>query len=182
MIEKGQKIHTRQINVTTYEGTSDSIIVEGILHDERLFDTYMTTGEIHPPGTIHHLVIRMEVTGPQLVIKDIEVEMPTVPHADCRETQSCLDSIKGIAIVSGFTAKVKRLVGGAKGCYHLLALLTAMAPSAVQGAWSVMTRKPLDPKGYVPMAIKRLKNTCWLWRDDGALLEKLKQISKEKES
>jgi len=177
MIKNGNKIHTRQIDIATYEGASDSVIVEGILNDERLFDMHMATGEISPPGTIHHMVIRMEVAGPQLMIKDIEVEMPTIPHEDCLQTQSCLDSIRGLHIVSGFTAKVKRAVGGTKGCYHLVALLTAMAPAAVQGAWSRMTKEPIEPEIFVPMAIKRMKNTCWLWREDGPLVERLKGIA-----
>jgi hypothetical protein len=93
--------------------------VEGILKDERLFESYRPTGEKTPSGTIHHLIIRILVRGPQLVIEDIEVEMPTIPHALCRETLECLLPVKGMPIVRGFTSKVKALVGGPKGCNHL---------------------------------------------------------------
>jgi hypothetical protein len=171
MIKTGQKIHTRQIDIATYEGASDSIIVEGILRDERLLDNYRPTGEIYPPGTIHHMIIRIEVKGPDLIIDDIEVEMPTIPHSACIETLECLAPIKGMPIVSGFTNKVKDLVGGIKGCCHLLSLLTAMAPAAVQGAWSAMAREPIDPEIYMPMALGRVKNTCWVWREDGPLMK-----------
>lgn len=171
MIKSGQKIHTRKIEIATYEGTSDSITVEGILRDERLLDTFRPTGEIYPPGTIHHMIIRIEVKGPQLIIKDIEVEMPTIPHDACIEALRSLEPIKGMPIVSGFTAKVKDLVGGVKGCCHLFALLTAMAPAAVQGAWSAMAREPIDPEIYMPMALGRVKNTCWVWREDGPLMQ-----------
>ncbi len=167
-----KKVHTRQIDIATYEGASDSIIVEGILRDERLLDTYRPTGEVHPPGTIHHMIIRMEVKGPQLVIEDIEVEMPTIPHDACHEILERLSPVKGMPIVSGFTARVKDLVGGVKGCCHLLALLTAMAPAAVQGAWSAMARKPIDPKIYMPTALERVKSTCRVWREDGPLMQK----------
>ncbi|MCB2148216.1 MAG: DUF2889 domain-containing protein [Deltaproteobacteria bacterium] len=168
---KQQKIHTRQIDIATYEGTSGSIIVEGLLRDERLLESYRPTGVIHPPGTIHHMIIRIEIEGPQLVIEDIDVEMPTIPHDACIETLESLAPIKGMSIVSGFTAKVKDLVGGTKGCCHLLALLMAMAPAAVQGAWSAMAREPIDPDVYLPMAMARVKNTCWVWRDDGPLMK-----------
>ena len=168
---KQQKIHSRKIDIATYEGTSGSIIVEGLLLDERLLESYRPTGEIHPPGTIHHMIIRIEVKGPQLVIKDIDVEMPTIPHHACIETLESLAPIKGMSIVSGFTAKVKALLGGTKGCCHLLALLMAMAPAAVQGAWSAMAREPIDPNAYLPMAVARVKNTCWVWREDGPLMK-----------
>ena len=81
MIQKKQKIHTRKFDIAIYEGSDDSIIVEGILKDDRLMESYRLTGECMPPGTIHHMIIRIEVRGPHLVIEDIEVEMPTVPPA-----------------------------------------------------------------------------------------------------
>jgi hypothetical protein len=49
MIKTGQIIHNRKIDITTYEGAHDSVIVEGILHDERLVETYRPTGDKHPP-------------------------------------------------------------------------------------------------------------------------------------
>ena len=117
------------------------------------------------------MIIRIDVKGPDLVIEDIEVEMPTIPHDACIETPESLEPIKGMPIASGFTTKVKDLVGGVKGCCHLFALLTAMAPAAVQGAWSAMAREPIDPEVYMPMALGRVKNTCWVWREDGPLMQ-----------
>ncbi len=166
-----QKVHTRSIEIGIYEGDSDSIVVEGVLRDERLLDSYRPTGGVHPPGTLHHMIIRMRVRGPQLVIEDIEVQMPTIPHEACVETLGSLEPVKGMAIVSGFTAKVRKRVGGTRGCNHLLALLTAMAPAAVQGAWSAMARKPIDPRTFRPAALERVKNTCRVWREDGPLVK-----------
>jgi len=166
---KKQKIHTRRIDIATYEGSSDSIVVEGVLKDERLTDSYRPTGDTYPPGTVHHMIIRMEVHGPKLVIKDIDVEMPTVPRQECLETLDSLLPLKGLPIVSGFTNRVKDSVGGAKGCAHLVALITAMASAAVQGAWAAMTSKPRDPATYLPDAKERIKDTCRVWRSDGPM-------------
>ena len=52
------------------------------------------------------MVIRIQIRGPQLVIEDIEVEMPTIPYDECIETLKSLQPIKGIPIVSGFNAKM----------------------------------------------------------------------------
>jgi hypothetical protein len=46
-----------------------------------------------------------------------------------------------------------------------------MAPAAVQGAWSAMAREPIDPERYKEMGLKRVKNTCWAWREDGPLIK-----------
>jgi hypothetical protein len=178
MMKKKQKIHTRKIDIAIYEGSEESIIVEGILKDDRLLDSYRLTGERIPSGTIHHMIIRIEVKGPQLIIEDIEVEMPTVPHELCRETLECLAPVRGMPIVSGFTSKVKALAGGPNGCNHLLALLTAMAPAAVQGAFSAMASKPTDPETKNSINLERLKNTCWVWRENGPLMEKIGDLVK----
>ena len=170
-----QKIHTRRIDIATYEGGSDSIVVEGVLTDERLTHSYRSLGETLPPGTVHHMIIRMEVRGPKLVIEDIEVEMPTVPMQECLETLDTLLPLKGLPIVSGFTNRVKDLVGGAKGCAHLVALIAAMAPAAVQGAWAAMTSKPRDPATFLPGAMERIKDTCRVWRSDGPRFKNIEE-------
>lgn len=172
---KKQKIHTRRIDIATYEGGSDSIIVEGVLTDERLSTSYHPSGETRPPGTVHHMIIRMEVRGPKLAIEDIEVEMPTVPMPECLETLDSLTPLKGLPIVSGFTNRVKDSVGGAKGCAHLVALITAMASAAVQGAWAVMTSKPRDPATFLPGAMERIKDTCRVWRSDGPMFKNIEK-------
>jgi len=171
---KQKKIHTRDISIATYEGGPRSIIVEGVLHDQRLMDSYRPTGEQVPPGTIHHMVIRMQIGTTDLVIQAIDVEIPTAPREECSETLNCLQPVVGMPIVAGFTVKVKERVGGPKGCAHLVALLNAMAPAAVQGVWSAMSLKPMDPK-LLPGAIERIKNTCILWSEDGVLMKAYKQ-------
>jgi len=167
------KIHSRQIDCSIYEGPSDTLIVEGILRDERLMSSYRRTGEFFPPGTIHHMIIRMAVTTPDLVIEDIDVEMPTLPNEACIETRQCLAVVKGMSIARGFTSKVKKMAGGVKGCSHLLALLTAMAPAAFQGAFSAMERQPRDADVNPRDIIAKMKNTCWVWREDGPIVEQL---------
>lgn len=169
------KIHTRRIDIATYEGDSESIIVEGVLHDERLAVSYRPSGESLPPDTVHYMIIRMEVRGSKLVIEDIDVEMPTVPNPECQETLDSLVPLKGLPIVSGFTNRVKDLVGGNKGCAHLVALITAMASAAIQGAWVAMTSKPRDPATYLPGAVDRIKDTCRVWRSDGPKFKDIEQ-------
>ena len=108
-------------------------------------------------------------------LEDIEVEMPTVPNQECRETLDSLLPLIGLPIVSGFTNRVKDLVGGTRGCAHLIALITAMAPAAVQGAWAAMTSKPQDPAEILPGAVERIKDTCRIWRSDGPLVKEIEK-------
>jgi len=169
MIEKKQKIHFREIDTMVYEGVNGQLVAEGQLKDSRLMSYYRLTGEQYPPGTIHHMIIRLALALPGLTIKEIEVDMPTVPSELCRETRTFLESIKGLSIASGFIAKINELFGGPKGCCHLLELLTAMAPVVFQGAVSERVRYPFDSVDPEPFI-----NTCWLWREEGYWLQKIK--------
>ncbi len=171
-IDRNRKIHRRQIDICTYEYEKDAVVVEGRLTDNRLLKTYFfSTEEFRPPGIVHDLVIRMVVKGATLVIDDIDVEMDTIPREDCRQLLKALRPVIGMKIQAGFTEKVKEKVGGVKGCTHLVALLLAMAPAAVQGAWSAVARHPVDPAKYSGVALKFLENTCWVWRADGELMK-----------
>ena len=170
-----RKIHNRGIDVTTYIADRNAVVVEGRLTDTRFKSTYYLSGEMRPPGTVHEMLIRMRVAGLDLTIEDIDVAMDTVPRAECRETLNSLAPLKGMQIKSGFTEKVKARVGGPKGCTHLVALVLAMAPAAVQGAWAAMAQNPIDPSQYSDKAIEILEDTCWLWRSDGTLMQETKE-------
>lgn len=170
-----RKIHHRGLDITTYSAERGAVIVEGRLADTRFQSTYYLSGEMRPPGTVHDMVIRMRVAGPNLTIEDIEVAMDTVPREECREVENSLAPVKGMQIKGGFTEQVKARVGGPKGCTHLVALLLAMAPAAVQGAWAAMARQPIDTSRYSDKALEILEDTCWLWRSDGPLMQEVRE-------
>ena len=171
-IDREKMIHGREIAIATYAHDKDAVAVEGRLTDKRHVTTYyFSDGQSRPPGVVHGLVIRMVVRGPGLVIEAIDADMDTVPREDCREIKDALKKVTGMKIQAGFTERVKEQVGGARGCTHLVALLLAMAPAAVQGAWSAVARQPLDPATYSGTALRFLENTCWVWRSDGDLMK-----------
>jgi hypothetical protein len=173
----GEKIHARIIDISTREYDAERIIVEGFLKEDRYLDTHTITGETLPRGTIHHMVIRLLVNCSTFVIEDLDMELISVPRDFCRETMGFLAPVKGMTIAPGFTAKVKKLVGGNKGCTHVMELLLAMAPTVVQG---VATRRAHRPSGVdteqAKMILKYLINTCHAWREDGPFVEMHKEM------
>jgi hypothetical protein len=173
---KGTKLHTRNVEVSTYNYDGERIIVEGSLRDERFQNSYAITGEMFPGGVIHHMAIRMLVNCSNFLIEDIEVDLPAVPREVCRETADCLAPIKGLTITKGFTARVKKIAGGEKGCTHLVELLLAMAPAAVQGFAAHQSQKPAAfDSDRAKMVLHFLGNTCRTWREDGPLVEMFKK-------
>ena len=166
---EGERVHTRNISVATYGCGTDHILVEGILKDDRLKSHYLLSGEKRPPDTVHHMIVRILVDTRSLTITAVETEMPDTPHDTCIETRDSLNALVGLTIAPGFTSRVKKAVGGVKGCVHLTALLLTMAPAAVQGYWAHMARKPAAD-ALSPRALEQyLIDTCRVWRRDGPL-------------
>jgi hypothetical protein len=169
---KGKKYHTRTIEVNTYEYDEQRLVVEGCLTDHRLQKFYLATGEKRSPGILHQMTIHLLVNKTTLEIEDLHVEMPAVPREECLETSNSLETVKGLKITSGFTSRVKTLVGSGKGCQHLLALLTSMGSSAIQGyAACKLQESPRFISDMIPMLV----NTCWTWRAEGPLINYIKE-------
>ena len=81
-----------------------------------------------------------------------------------------------MAITKGFTARVKSLVGGNKGCAHLVELLLAMAPAAIQGYAAYQSKRPVTyDSEQSKMVLRFLVDTCHAWREDGPLVALLRK-------
>jgi len=170
---KGDKIHTRNMEISTYDGGDNHIIVEGRLRDDRLVSTYHISGKKRPPQNVHHMIVRMCIECASLSIKEVHVDMPGVPHEECDQLAESLQKLEGIRIVPGFTSRVKKLLGGKQGCLHLTTLVLAMAPAIMQGFWAFRSRTPEIGKISPELVEKYLLDTCWVWRKEGPLAEQL---------
>jgi hypothetical protein len=169
---KGKKIHTRNIEIATYEYDEENIVVEGILKDDLLIPIYVS-GKERQPHSPHHMIIQILIEHSSLTIKNINVEMPTVPYDWCRETSDSLDPIKGLKIEPGFTSKVKKILRESKRCLHLTTLLLAIVPTVMQGYWTYNARKPSGGVVSPDVMDNYLLDTCWVWRRDGSRSKRL---------
>lgn len=177
-----ERLHNRNIDITTYAYEADAIALEGRLFDNRTNVSYNMFGEPREPGPVHDLVVRMIVRLPKLVIEDVEVEMVTVPNSDCPEVLQSLAPLKGKRISAGFTTNVHQWVGGPKGCAHLVSLCRAMASAAIQGAYSLASQRPPAEGNYGKRSFKRVIDTCHIWRSDGPLVARLKSMTEAEDS
>jgi hypothetical protein len=168
----GKKYHTRSIEINTYEYDEQRLVVEGCLTDHRLQEFHLATGEKRSPGRLHQMIIHMLVNKTTLEIEGLHVEMPTVPREECLETINSMESVKGLRITRGFTSRVKALVGSGKGCNHLVALLTSMGSSTIQG---YAAYKLQESPRFISDMIDMLVNTCWTWRAEGPLMNFIKE-------
>lgn len=173
---QSEKIQRRQIEVSTHACDETHILVWGELHDRRLVTTYSIDGQLREPDSMHHMHICLKVAIETLTIVDAEVRMPRTPHEQCAEIQDALAAVVGLRLVPGFSGRVRRSLGGPKGCIHLTTLLLAMAPAALQGYWTHHDRVPERRRITREHLERYLVDTCHVWRRGGenlrALVEK----------
>jgi len=173
-IESLQKIHNRNLDITSYIVDTEHLLITGQLKEKNLITVYVQSGETIEPNIFHHMEIQLLVKTSELKIVDLHVKIPDAPHDDlCREMENSLNDIKGLFIAPGFTSKVKKLAGGVKGCVHLTTLLLSMAPAALQGYWIFEARNEKRNEESAFEIEKYLIDTCWAWRKDGPLVKNL---------
>jgi hypothetical protein len=163
-------VHSRGISIQTSDLGDHHILVEGSLIDHR----YQARQSDAPEESelVHHMVIRLKVKGPGMLIEQAEATMPHHPREECPEMLPWIRNLEGLGIAPGFSMKVKRAIGGIKGCAHLTSLVIAMGESAVQGYWAAYERGRM---GIREQTIKKFINTCHLWKEDGPIVKGLRE-------
>jgi hypothetical protein len=168
-------VHNRELSIRTYDLGDHRLLVEGCLTDHRHRSRH---GEpLEEPELVHDMVLRLKIRGPQMLIEKAEATMPHHPKEECTVILPWIKNLKGLRIASGFTMKVKEVIGGTKGCAHLTSLVIAMGASAVQGYWAAYGIEG-EKTGLDDEAVRKIINTCYVWRKDGPLVKRLREASK----
>lgn len=168
-----EKIHNRLIDISTYTWDADHVLLVGELKEQRYVGFINSFAERIVPGVYHNMKIELLIDTRTMKIKDVSVTLPRVPRDDCPAMITSLDRIKGMDITRGFISKIRKMVGGNKGCVHLNTLLLTMAPAAMQGAWIHTACQQKEAPQPDPQTGSHLVDSCWAWRADGPLVAQL---------
>ena len=176
-----EEVHTRRYETRVYRLSAEELLVRAAVSDTKPPGLYI---EGDPDDLeIHQMQIELRVAYPNLVITSARVVFETHPHTTCPLISDGYGKLVGLSIRRGFTAKIRELFGGDRGCTHTNALLQAMAPAVVQSVWSLSVRDGTTLSGnrsrLTPaerdQRIAGNLNTCHVWADDGAHVEKLRR-------
>jgi hypothetical protein len=178
LIENAGPVHQRAIEVKSYALEDGRLIVEGWLRDDRFVDGYTWAGERRPKGVVHWIGARLIIGGWPITIEAAEAEMLKIPHDLCPTTIDSIEKVVGLNIASGFTDRVKRLLGGTAGCIHLSHLVAATGSAAVHGYWTQHARekRPLPGSLDEMPGLAVVIDSCRLWKKDGPLISRLREI------
>ncbi len=177
------ELHNRKYEVRAFRVNEGRVLLRGMVRDDKPNGLYLQDDP--EPLTIHHMIVDLEITFPQMVIERAEVVYQSHPHIECTDIVPHYQKLVGLLIARGFINKVRELFGGPRGCTHVTALLQAMAPVAIQCAWSMriaaarengtlgQKREDLTPEQREAMFAMNL-NTCHVWDEDGEIVSTLR--------
>lgn len=175
-------IHTRRYEVRAFRMADDRFLLRGVVCDEKPAGLYVT-GDLDPLW-LHHMIVEMEVVYPTFVIERAYAKFHQHPHLGCTDITDHYKKLEGMSIARGFNAKVKELFAGSRGCTHITALLSAMAPVAIQTGWSMrVTAMNEGESSSNPSDAEREQrekqlagtlNTCHMWDEAGELAARVR--------
>lgn len=185
IIENLPKVHSRDIRLATYSHSDSSVIVHGILKDERYKKIFDVTGEVVDPGIVHHIDVKLLIRPEPLRIEEARGTMLKVPMNECRQTLELVENLTELEIKSGFSKQIRDRIGGPNGCTHLCNLVIAMGQEIVQG-WLTHKRQKQSPvpADWESFRDRRfLVNSCRMWAEnDGRPGPKLALLKKSMNS
>jgi hypothetical protein len=168
----GRLLHRRNYDIEARSIDEVSILLRGTIEDVK--PGYLLEGDPEESLTVHHMIVELEVGIPELVVLRAKVNFEVYPHVQCPGIAARYEQLEGVSIARGFSARVRELFGGPRGCTHTTALLQAMAPVAVQSLWSMQRLMDKDSGTHENDSVWK-RNTCHVWAENGELWPKARR-------
>ncbi len=139
-----EELHTRQILMRSYRRRDGLYEIEARVLDTKAqpFSPPLIESPIPPGAYIHDLSIRL-VIDEWLVIHDAIASSDSTPFAVCKEAPPTLAVLKGEKIGGGWNKLIRDKFKGAKGCTHLMEMLSPMATTAMQTLYPYIQHRPV---------------------------------------
>ncbi len=114
--------------------------------------------------TRHEMIMKVYISYPNLVIKDIDAQMIRMPDDECTPAQENIKKIIGLEIGPGFKKNVLQRIGDKYGCTHLTDMVLESAKSAIQANFTLRYQQ-LDKQERTKLLKIELKDNCVLYMD-----------------
>ena len=166
-------LHSRRIEMQVFARDDGLWDIDAHLRDEKPY-SYMdpTRGPQQPGDAVHDIHIRMTFDDDR-IIRDVEVQMGSMPFGTCHEVKERFRFLVGERIGPGWRNILKK-IPRTDTCTHAQELLVPMATAVVQGM--ALGREPEGRTSliYDPGAKEApfFVNDCHSWRADGPVVAK----------
>ena len=166
-----EELHTRQIIMRSYRRKDGLYDIEARVLDTKAqpFSPPLIETPIAPGAFIHDLSIRL-VIDEWLVIHDAIASSDSTPFAVCKQAPPTLAVLKGEKIGGGWNKLIREKFKGAKGCTHLMEMLSPMATTAMQTLYPYIQHRPVrtDENGR-PLKI----DSCYAYASNRDVVQRI---------
>jgi DUF2889 family protein len=164
--------HSRAISCEGYQRDDGLWDIEARIVDTKPFAYHEPfRGRREPGEPVHDMALRLTIDD-NMVVRDIEVAMYSVPYAPCTSALPAFKGLIGKKIGSGWRRAVQACVGGVKGCTHLRELLLPAATVAFQtlGSWPEEGQPVPKPDPELTSERPHFVDGCKAWASDGEVI------------
>jgi len=164
-------VHQRAILCKGYAREDGLWEVEGEFADTKT-ETYREgdQGPIPAGVPLHGLRLRLVIDDTAKILS-AEAVLEHTPFSICPLAAPLTARLAGLTIGRGFMAEARRLMGGAKGCTHVLELLNDVAATAFQTLHEVRWREnEVRCAEGLPPRRPAIVDTCHALRADGPVV------------
>ena len=161
-------MHHRRVDCRGYRRDDGLWDIEGHLVDTKPFDLPNPDrgGTIHAGEALHEMWLRLTVDT-DLLVHAVEAKTDYGPYSICGDITDNFRALVGLRIASGWTQKTRELLGGVKGCTHLVELLGPVTTTAFQSVYAERAKRDsARPKNSKP----GLVDTCHAYAADGPIV------------
>ncbi|MFN0038903.1 MAG: DUF2889 domain-containing protein [Burkholderiales bacterium] len=138
---KRELIHLRRVECSGYHREDGLWEIEGHLVDTKTSDvTNLDRANIPAGEPIHEMWLRLTLTL-DLKIVDAEASTDWSPYEMCSDITPNFKVLIGETIKSGWTQRTRELLGGTRGCTHLVELLGPIATTAFQTIYAARVQR-----------------------------------------
>lgn len=124
--------HVRRIECRGFRRADGLWDIEAHMVDTRAVETdHSWGGRIAAGEAVHDMWVRLTLDD-GLLVHDVEAVIDRNPYPPCPQAAPSLAVLKGHRIAPGWSLLVRKLLGGAKSCTHLVELLMPIATTAYQ--------------------------------------------------
>lgn len=168
-----EHVHTRTIECRGYRREDGLWDIEGHLIDTKTYSfENRWRGTVEAGVPVHEMWLRLTI-GDDLVVREAEAATEHAPYEICPAVTPNFSALEGMRIAPGWNVRVRRLLGGVKGCTHLVELLGPLATVAYQTlAGRRRDAKPDAGKTGAPRRKPFIIDTCHAYASDGPVVER----------
>lgn len=120
--------------------------------------------------TTHDMQLGLLIDIDTLEIKDVSAQMERVPYVICHKALDGIKNLVGLRIEAGINKKVKALIGGIKGCVHIVELLHESFKAAYQANIRIIVNDMTGDARTAKLEVL-LKGSCLRYTEEHALMD-----------